>query len=113
MVQTRYGPEQMGRGSLVLGCLALVLILAGCGSGDAPGAPGTRPRSAPGDAKAAGKLPGLDASSGSKSQAKAVSTIEGDRMTVVSAPVVLTKQTEPNPFRFAEVSREWGIDFVH
>jgi hypothetical protein len=113
MVQTRYGSEQMGRESLVLGCLALVLILAGCESGTAPGAPGTRPRSAPGDAKAAGKLPGLDVSSGSKSQAKAASTIEGDRMTVVSAPVVLTKQTEPSPFRFAEVSREWGIDFVH
>jgi spermidine/putrescine-binding protein len=39
-------------------------------------------------------LPGLDAISESKSQAKdkVVSTIEGDRMTVVSAPVTLTKQ---------------------
>ena len=34
-------------------------------------------------------------------------------MTVVSAPVTLTKQTESSPFRFAEVSRESGIDFVH
>jgi len=58
-------------------------------------------------------LPGLDATSQSKSQAKVVSTIEGDRMTVVSAPVTLTKQTESSPFRFAEVSRESGIDFVH
>ena len=42
-----------------------------------------------------------------------VSTIEGDRMTVVSSPVVLTKQTESSPFRFTEISKEAGIDFVH
>jgi hypothetical protein len=34
-------------------------------------------------------------------------------MTVVPAPVTLTKQTDSSPFRFAEVSRESGIDFVH
>ena len=48
-----------------------------------------------------------------KSQAKVVSTIEGDRMTVVAPPVVLTKQTESSPFRFAEIAKEAGIDFVH
>jgi len=77
------------------------------------GASGTRPRPARGDVKAAGKLPGLDTSSQSKSQAKVVSTIEGDGMTVVPAPVTLTKQTESSPFRFAKVSRESGIDFVY
>jgi len=113
LLQTRYCPLQMGRVSLTPGWLALALVFSGCGTPEAPGAPGTRPRPARGDVKAAGKLPGLDATSQSKSQAKVVSTIEGDRMTVVSAPVTLSKQTESSPFRFAEVSRESGIDFVH
>ncbi len=38
--------------------------------------------------------------------------IEGDRMTKF-APVVMSKQTESSPFRFAEIAREAGIDFVH
>ena len=42
-----------------------------------------------------------------------VSNIEGDRMAVVSPAISLTKQTESSPFRFAEVSKEAGIDFVH
>ena len=29
------------------------------------------------------------------------------------APVVMSKQTESSPFRFAEIAREAGIDFVH
>ena len=41
-----------------------------------------------------------------------VSTIAGDRMTVVAPSIVLTKQTESSPFRFTEVAKEWGIDFV-
>ncbi|MGC8642604.1 MAG: FG-GAP repeat domain-containing protein, partial [Isosphaeraceae bacterium] len=41
-----------------------------------------------------------------------LSTIAGDRQTVVDAAVVLTKQTESSPFRFTEVSKQWGIDFV-
>ncbi len=116
MLRKRYSPLKMGRVSLTLGWLALALVLSGCGSPEAPGAPGTRPGSARSGGKAAGKLPGLDATPGSKSQArdtKVVSTIEGDRLTVVSAPVTLTKQTESSPFRFAEVSKESGVDFVH
>ena len=34
-------------------------------------------------------------------------------MSVLTNAVTLTKQTEPSPFRFTEVSREWGIDFTH
>ena len=86
MVRTRYSPLKMGRTSLTLGWLALALVLSGCETPEAPGAPGTKPRPARGDVKAAGKLPGLDATSQGKSQAKVVSTIEGDRMTVVSPP---------------------------
>ncbi len=33
-------------------------------------------------------------------------------MTVI-APVVMCKQTESSPFRFAEIAKEAGIDFVH
>jgi hypothetical protein len=38
--------------------------------------------------------------------------IEGDRMQSF-APVVMSKQTESSPFRFAEIAKEAGIDFVH
>ncbi len=34
-------------------------------------------------------------------------------MTVVPTSIKLTKQTESSPFRFTEISREAGIDFVH
>ena len=67
----------------------------------------SRPAAKPGSAKARGEcgVPGnrrLRAShSGSKSQAKMVSTIEGDRMTVVSPPSSLTQadRVEPVPLR--------------
>jgi hypothetical protein len=37
-----------------------------------------------------------------------------DRMTRGSdKPFVLTRQNEPSPFRFAEIARDAGIDFVH
>ena len=32
---------------------------------------------------------------------------------MIPASVSLTKQTEPSPFRFAEIAKEAGIDFVH
>jgi hypothetical protein len=38
--------------------------------------------------------------------------IEGDRMTSF-AQVVMSKQSESSPFRFAEIAKEAGIDFVH
>jgi hypothetical protein len=44
--------------------------------------------------------------------AKAAPGIEGDRMQVF-APIIMTKQTEPSPFRFTEIAQEAGIDFVH
>jgi hypothetical protein len=48
----------------------------------------------------------------SKSDGKTVSKIEGDRIQVF-APIVMTKQTESSPFRFAEIAKEAGLDFVH
>jgi hypothetical protein len=45
--------------------------------------------------------------------ANMVSSIAGDRVSVISTSVVLTKQTESSPFRFAEIAKEAGIDFVH
>ena len=42
-----------------------------------------------------------------------VSKIEGDRLPVIPREIVLTKQTESSPFRFAEIAKEAGIDFVH
>jgi len=42
------------------------------------------------------------------------SDIVGDRMAAaVSAESVMTRQNETSPFRFAEIAREAGIDFVH
>ncbi|MHC5539433.1 CRTAC1 family protein [Singulisphaera rosea] len=43
-----------------------------------------------------------------------VTTVQGDRMANASdTPVTLSKQTEPSPFRFEEVAKASGIDFVH
>ncbi len=39
-------------------------------------------------------------------------TIEGDRVKSF-APIVMSKQTESSPFRFAEIAKEAGLDFVH
>ena len=96
-------------------CLLIsLLLLAGCESTAPSGSTGNRPgTTGAADRTGAGKSTGPEAKSAGKTQSKVVSTIEGDRMTVVSAPVVLTKQTESSPFRFTEVSKEWGIDFVH
>ena len=46
-------------------------------------------------------------------QKKIRSTIEGDRLQTIPTAIVLTEQTESSPFRFAEIAKEAGIDFVH
>src|SRR5262249_22493327 len=49
-------------------------------------------------------------------QAKGAQTshVVGDRMATSSiAPVVLSKQTAPSPFRFADIARDAGINFTH
>jgi hypothetical protein len=99
--------------SWLLGSLGVLVALAGCDSSVSPGAKPAGPGVAQKDVRVGSKSGSNPASPGSKSQAKVVSTIEGDRMTVVTSPVVLTKQAESSPFRFAEISKEAGIDFVH
>ncbi len=44
---------------------------------------------------------------------KQPSTIAGDRIQSIPKNIVLSKQTESSPFRFAEIAKEAGIDFVH
>ncbi len=43
---------------------------------------------------------------------KKSSSIAGDRIQTF-APIVMSKQTESSPFRFAEIAKEAGLDFVH
>ena len=61
--------------------------------------------------------PSKTASPDSPSQKKAEATktkIVGDRLgSVSSEPIILSKQPESSPFRFAEIAKESGIDFVH
>jgi hypothetical protein len=91
---------------------------AGCSGGHSPtdagspeaGAAGAKPAppavATPGRAGAAGDIKSAE-------PAKVVSSITGDRMSVIPSKVVLSKQTESSPFRFAEIAKEAGIDFVH
>ena len=44
-------------------------------------------------------------------QSNVVSKIEGDRMQVIPREIVLSKQTESSPFRFAEIAKEAGHRF--
>jgi hypothetical protein len=80
----------------------MVLAVTGCGSSTTPGAVGGTPN-APA-VKPAPKSPG------SPPAAKIV----GDRMGPTPArPVHLSKQETTSPFRFVEIARESGIEFVH
>lgn len=90
-------------------CALAALAAAGCGGGGEGPATGGKAASTP--AKAAKKGPARP--SEAKKPAQAVSGIEGDRVTLMSENVTLSKQAEPSPFRFAEVAKESGVDFVH
>jgi hypothetical protein len=117
---TRLTPLQVAA-CLLIG-LASALVACGCDAGADSGsllgksasgpavAGGDRTEPAPG-ARQPEILAKPAANSGD--QGKIVSQIEGDRLTVIPASVSLTKQTEPSPFRFAEIAKEAGIDFVH
>jgi hypothetical protein len=65
-----------------------------------PGAPGRSRLSL------VGVAPGKPADGGMGSQ------IDGDRVKSF-APIEMSKQTESSPFRFAEIAKEAGLDFVH
>ena len=93
----------------------MVVGTAGCDSASPSVRPaaGAKSTTAPVKSGGPGKAQAPGEPSRSNSKAEMVSTIEGDRMTVVAPSIVLTKQTESSPFRFTEVAKEWGIDFVH
>ena len=96
---------------LVVGGITLV---AGCGgekssSTTSPPSAGNVTKSGP-----AGIGTSLDGKPGGQPDpSKMVSSIAGDRMSVIPSTVVLSKQLTSSPFRFAEIAKEAGIDFVH
>ena len=110
-------PVSMFRLSFVLLVVGFI-GLSGCGVGSSsvsptPGlAPTVSPLDSGGNSAAAKGLLGATGTQGAD-KSKMVSSIAGDRLTVIPSSVVLTKQTESSPFRFAEIAREAGVDFVH
>ncbi len=90
--------------------MGMPVLVAGCDSGaKSLSSPSNLVRSR---ATAAGEKP-VGSAAGRGDQPKMVSHIEGDRLAVIPNTVVMTKQTESSPFRFAEIAKEAGIDFVH
>ncbi|APW62811.1 CRTAC1 family protein [Paludisphaera borealis] len=111
---TRLGLASRDAGRIgAWGFAVMLAAVAGCGSPDASGEPGNTKGAQSPVAAADAKSSPLGSLATSKPRTKAVSSIEGDRMSVLTTSVTLTKQTEPSPFRFAEVAREWGVDFTH
>lgn len=114
MERTRWNAGRLTGGLGILGFLLAAITFAGCESATPSDVPGP----------ASSRLPAARDSQGGKARASGeaakpaakkeqLSTIAGDRQTVVAPAIVLTKQTESSPFRFAEVAKEWGVDFVH
>src|SRR5262245_40137861 len=101
--------------------LGTMLVLSGCDSRSSSSSAygGAKGAGESGNAAAAPDAVGqIGAGAGSPLSKLAnptnmVSSIAGDRVSVISTSVVLSKQTESSPFRFAEIAREAGIDFVH
>ena len=92
----------------------LIIILAatlpsGCTGGSAPSA-APAPEIVRPEMSLLTKVPGAQAKPSNSSAS--VSHIEGDRMQSIPK-AVMSKQTETSPFRFAEIAKEAGIDFVH
>ncbi|MHB1561993.1 MAG: FG-GAP repeat domain-containing protein, partial [Isosphaeraceae bacterium] len=97
-------------GATVLGLLA---ASTGCDTGGSPPPMGSHYR--PRDPESSTSSPGPEADraqQGKPAGDAASSAIAGDRMKSF-APVVMSRQTESSPFRFAEIAKEAGIDFVH
>ncbi|MGE3819300.1 MAG: CRTAC1 family protein, partial [Isosphaeraceae bacterium] len=89
----------------------LSLALTGCGRGS--GEPALAPSSVGNPGRTALGDPGSNPAD-SASQVKPRSNVVGDRIAEGSVePVVMSKQAETSPFRFTEIAKEAGIDFVH
>ena len=98
--------------ALVMGVIA---SLSGCGGGSSSstgGQPANDSVTKGGPAGVASPL-GKKLGAGQPDPSKMLSVIPGDRMSVIPSTVVLSKQLTSSPFRFAEIAREAGIDFVH
>ena len=117
MCKSRAVHQSFRRSFLFLAGAGLFVLACGCNQGSSND-PETLPavisegENAPLDsaaAKAAGATGGADPGQAGS----VVSKIEGDRLQVIPREIVLTKQTESSPFRFAEIAKEAGIDFVH
>jgi hypothetical protein len=99
-----------------------ITLLSGCEAGPAASPAAGVPSSAISAADAASRrgagavAPDAATSISGANQvdpSKMVSTIAGDRLSVIPTTVVLSKQTASSPFRFAEIANEAGIAFVH
>jgi hypothetical protein len=114
--------ERFFRLTIALLLLATITLLSGCESGpaasplaappssaDSSAVRGPNPAAGVGSTSGAGGIPGIN----QPDQSKMVSTIAGDRLSVIPTTVVLSKQPTSSPFRFAEIAKEAGIDFVH
>ncbi len=91
-------------------CLTLTLINGGCdsGSGGPPKAPNVGLNST------GPKVETTPSTSAAKGDEKAAPSIAGDRLANL-APIVENRVAaqDPSPFRFAEIAKDSGIDFVH
>jgi enediyne biosynthesis protein E4 len=107
-------PPDRGRWSVLPFLLVVILaatVFPGCkDESTVSAAPNSKNKSAATDQDAARKAAETKAKPSDGS--KAVSRIEGDRMQSIPK-TVMSKQTESSPFRFAEIAKEAGIDFVH
>ena len=112
------GPTRLScpfRPTFALLFMAGITLLSGCGPGSSTSTIGQ-----PTDVSApktggtgVGSQPSGKAGAGRPDLSKMVSSIAGDRMSVIPSTVVLSKQLTSSPFRFAEIAKDAGIDFVH
>ena len=100
----------------IIGRSATILVLSlfacgflGCGGGTPTPSPTgnsaatkTNPSETPKPANGSTASPGA-----------ATVQIEGDRLAGNNEPIVMSEQKETSPFRFTEITKEAGIDFVH
>jgi hypothetical protein len=98
-----------------IGMVVTILMASGCES-EGPSTPkqlaltSNVPPSPKTDAGGIGKPVG--ATAGNPLDQKKNSSIAGDRMQSF-APIVMSRQAESSPFRFAEIAKDAGLDFVH
>ncbi len=91
--------------------LVIAIAAGGCGGGASSS---TQARIDPvATSKGATPTAGTAPKAAKDEPSKVVSTIEGDRLSMIPTKIVLSKQTETSPFRFTEIAKQAGIDFVH